>query len=220
MARVQKTVDDGGRGVKSDSMCRRLTGTAAAMMMALGLGGCAQLLAGGDKAVPTFDLTAPSDFAAPRSGAGQLVVASPTALQVLDTERIVVEPASGQITYLDKAQWSDRLPALFQARLIQSFENASRGRSVGRPGDSIVANYTLLTDIRSFGIQAFSEGGPEAVVEVSAKIVSADAGRILAARVFKARVAAAGTSGAEATQALDAASDKVFVEIVAWASRF
>lgn len=220
MGRFEKKSDDGGSGVKSDRVCRKLTGTATAIMIALSLGGCAQMLAGGDKAVPTFDLTAPSGFTAPRSGAGQLVVASPTALQVLDTERIVVEPASGQITYLDKAQWSDRLPALFQARLIQSFENASRGRSVGRPGDSIVANYTLLTDIRSFGIQAFAEGGPEAVVEVSAKIVSADGGRILAARVFKARVSASGTSGAEATQALDAASDQVFVEIVAWASRF
>jgi len=211
---------DGGRGVTSDRVCRKGAGTAAAMVIALGLGGCAQLLAGGDKAMPTFDLTAPAGFSVPRSGAGQLVVATPTALQVLDTERIVVEPAAGQITYLDKAQWSDRLPPLFQARLIQSFENASRGRAVARPGDSVVANYTLLTDIRSFGIQAFAEGGAEAVVEVSAKIVSAEAGRILAARVFTARVPAAGTKGAEATQALDEASDKVFVDIVVWASRF
>ena len=154
-------------------------------------------------------------FNAPRAGSAQLVVAGSTALQVLDTERIVVEPQPGQITYLGKAQWADRLPALFQARLIQSFENASRGRAVARPGDAVNADYTLLTDIRAFGLQTFGEG-PEAVVEVSARIVSASSGRIVAAKVFTARAPAAGTSGPEATAALDAASDQVFVDIVTW----
>lgn len=194
---------------------RRLAGTAAILALALGLGGCASLLGGGDKALPTFDLTAPAGFNAPRAGSAQLVVAGSTALQVLDTERIVVEPQPGQITYLGKAQWADRLPALFQARLIQSFENASRGRAVGRPGDAINADYTLLTDIRAFGLQTFGEG-PEAVVEVSARIVSASTGRIVAAKVFTARAPAAGTSGPDATSALDAASDQVFVDIVTW----
>ncbi|MBS9475680.1 ABC-type transport auxiliary lipoprotein family protein [Ancylobacter radicis] len=196
-------------------MSRKLAGSAAVVALALGLGGCASLLGGGDKALPTFDLTAPVGFTAPRAGSAQLVVAGSTALQVLDTERIVVEPQPGQITYLGKAQWADRLPALFQARLIQTFENGSRGRAVGRPGDAINADYTLLTDIRAFGLQSFGEG-PEAVVEVSARIVSSSSGRIVAARVFSARVPATGTGGPEATQALDAAADQVFVEIVTW----
>lgn len=194
----------------------RLAGMAAVLALAVSVGGCAQLLGGGDKAVPTFDLTAPSDFGTPRGSSAQLVVATPTALQVLDTERIVVEPKPGQITYLDKAQWSDRLPALFQARLIQSFENGNRGRAVARAGDAVTPDYTLLTDIRTFGLQT-AGGGPEAVVEVYARIVGST-GRIAAGRLFSARVAAAGTSGPEAAQALDAASDKVFVDIVKWAS--
>ncbi len=211
----------GGRGfcVVVNKACRKPAGVVAAMAAALLLGGCASLLGGGDKAIPTFDLTAPTGFTAPRAGSGQLVISSPTALAVLDTEKIVVEPGAGQITYLDKAQWSDRLPALFQARLIEAFENGSRGRAVARPGDRIVADYLLLTDIRAFGIQTFN-GGAEAVVEISAKIVRDNAGRIVAAKVFTARVPSAGTSGAEATIALDAASDKVFVDIVNWASRF
>lgn len=210
-----------GRGfcVVVNKACRKPAGVVAAMAAALLLGGCASLLGGGDKAIPTFDLTAPTDFTAPRAGSGQLVISTPTALAVLDTEKIVVEPGPGQITYLDKAQWSDRLPALFQARLIEAFENGSRGRAVARPGDRIVADYLLLTDIRSFGIQTF-QGGPEAVVEVSAKIVRDNAGRIVSAKVFTARVPAAGTSGVDATAALDQASDQVFVEIVNWASRF
>ena len=210
-----------GRGfcVGVNGASRKPAGVVVAMAAALMLGGCASVLGGGDKAIPTFDLTAPTGFNAPRSGSGQLVVSTPTALAVLDTEKIVVEPGPGQITYLDKAQWSDRLPALFQARLIEAFENSSRARAVARPGDRIVADYLLLTDIRAFSIQTF-QGGPEAVVEISAKIVRDNAGRIDAAKVFSARVPAAGTGGAEATTALDAASDKVFVEMVNWAARF
>lgn len=210
---------DGGRGISVtfNETCRRLTGAAGVLALALTLGGCGSLLAGGDKSVPTFDLSAPSDFHAPRKGAGLIVIGPPTALAVLDTERIVVEPQPGQITYLNNAQWSDRLPALFQARLIEAFENGNRGRSVGRAGDGLSPDYTLLSDLRAFGIRAY-EGGPEAVVEVSVKIVGATSGRIVAAQVFSARVPATSTGGPEATRALDAASDEVFLQIVRWAS--
>lgn len=210
---------DGGRGLRVtfDERCRRLAGRTSVLAVALMLGGCGTLLSGGDKSVPTFDLSAPADFNAPRRGTGLLVIGPPSALAVLDTERIVVEPQPGQITYLDRAQWSDRLPALFQARLIESFENGNRGRSVGRAGDGLSADYMLLSDLRAFGIRTY-EGGPEAVVEVSVKIVGSASGRIAAAHVFTARAPAASTSGPDATQALDAASDEVFLQIVRWAS--
>ncbi len=202
-----------GRGSSS----RRLAGALGVAALAVLLGGCSTLLSGGETAVPTFDLSAPADFSAPRRGTGLLVVGPPSALAVLDTERIVVEPQPGQITYLDKAQWSDRLPALFQARLIESFENGNRARSVGRAGEGLSADYMLLSDLRAFGIRTY-EGGPVAVVEVSVKIVAASSGRIVAAQVFTARAPAASTSGPDATAALDQASDEVFVQLVRWAS--
>ncbi|HSI42582.1 MAG TPA: ABC-type transport auxiliary lipoprotein family protein [Xanthobacteraceae bacterium] len=191
---------------------------AALCLAAVSLTGCASLLGGGDKPIPTFDLSAPTGFTAPRGGTGQLVVATPTALAVLDTEKILVQPAPGQISYLGSAQWSDRLPALFQARLLETFENASRARSVARPGERIVADYLLLTDIRMFGLEAGAS--PQAVVDVSAKVVNDRTGRILAAQVFTARVPAAGTKGPEVALALDQAADTVFTDLVKWAARF
>lgn len=182
------------------------------------LGGCAALLGGNTKPVPTFDLTAPADFTAPRIGTGQLAVGAPTALAVLDTEKVLVEAAPGQISYLSDAQWSDRLPALFQARLIEAFENGNRARSVARPGSGVTTDFSLLTDLRAFGIQAYEGEGSVAVVEVSAKIVNDRTGRIIAAQVFKARVATSSTSGPAATRAIDQASDEVLVQLVKWAS--
>ncbi len=185
---------------------------AAALVLGLLLSGCAAA------PVPTYNLTAPSAFSAGGGGSGQLVVVAPTALAVLDTDKIVVEPGGGQVTYLADAQWSDRLPALLQARMIQAFENGSKLKRVARPGDGVNADYQLVTDIRAFGLRITPEG-PVAVVELSAKLIGNRSGRILAAQIFKAGVPASGTSGEAATRALDEATDKVLVALVRWAAQ-
>lgn len=184
---------------------------ALALALALALAGC------GSAPVPTFDLSAPAGFTAGGGGSGQMVVAVPTALAALNTAKIVVEPAPGQITYLADAQWSDTLPALLQARTIQAFENGSKLKRVARPGDGVNADYQLVTDIRRFGIH-MTEAGPEAVVEMSAKLIGNQSGRILAADVFSAHVPVEAVNGPGATAALDQASDEVLVKVVRWAS--
>jgi cholesterol transport system auxiliary component len=179
------------------------------------LGACAGLFS---KAAPaTYDLTAPRG---PRVGGGVgglLVVAEPSALAILETERIVVRPNQGQVAYLADAQWSDRLPRLLQARLLQTFENTSHLRTVGRPGERLTADYQLVTDIRAFNLGAVS--GAMAEVEIAAKVVSDRSGRIVGARVFRAYVPASSTEAAAAAAALDAAFGEVAIEIVKWTVR-
>ena len=48
----------------------------------------------------------------------------------------VSPPAPAAINYLSGAQWSDRAPKLVQARLVDSFRNSGRVRSVGMPSAS------------------------------------------------------------------------------------
>lgn len=185
---------------------------AAAVALTAALGGCASLLAGSPDA--TYDLTAPSNL--PRGGgqSGTMVVAEPVAVAVIDGQRIVVKPNSGQVTYLGKSQWSDRLPKLVQARIIESFENANRLRSVGRPGDRLTVDYQLVTELRSFEINA---GTGEAVVEMTAKIVNDKTGKIVAGEVFQARQPVSGTvDGPNASQALNQALGRVLVGLVSW----
>lgn len=181
----------------------------------LGLG--LMLAACGSTPTPTYNLSAPQGFSAGGHGEGQLVVAPPYALAALNTDKIFVEPAPGQIAYLGDAQWGDSLPSLLQARIIQAFENGSRLKRVARPGEGVVAEYQLVTDIRVFGLRITPEG-PVAVVELSAKLIGNQSGRILAAQVFKAHVPAASSSGPDATAALDKASDQVLVAMVRWAA--
>ncbi len=189
---------------------------ASVLMRALPLALSLALAACASAPVPTFDLSAPNGFKA-SGGSGQLIVVSPTALAALDTEKIMVEPAPGQINYLPDAQWSDRLPALLQARTVQAFENGSKLRRVARPGDGISADYQLNLDVRTFGVQVLA-GSPDAVVELSAKVIGIASGKILAAQVFSARVPVSAMNGANVTAALDAASNKVLTDIVRWAS--
>jgi cholesterol transport system auxiliary component len=196
---------------------------ALGVSLALALAGCSGgvlggLIGTGSNPTPTFDLTAPRNFGQlPPRARGLLAVELPSALQILDTEKIVVSPSPGEVAYLSDAQWLDRLPRLMQARIVQAFENSTRIRAVAKTQDRVSADYLLVVDVRQFGIIAYE--GPYAVVELSVKIVYQRGGRIAAATVLGTKVEAAGTAGAQATLALDQAFGEVLVQMVKWTSR-
>ncbi len=192
----------------------RFPHTARRLLLLAGL--AASLAAcGGQPQRTTFDLTAPGDVGRVGGSRAQLVVNEPTAVQALDTDRILVRD-NGALSYLPDAQWADRLPRLFQTRLIQTFENASRLGKVGRPGDRVVADFALNVDIRTFGVEAATG---EAVVEVTARIVSDRTGRVGAARAFSARLPVGSISGPASAVTLDLAMSQVLRELVRWAGR-
>ena len=185
----------------------------ALVAASLALAGCGRLLAGPPPPA-TYDLTAPDRLPRSGGGGGNLVVAEPVAVSVLDGQRVVVKPSAGEVTYLPDAQWSDRLPKLVQAKIIEAYENANRLRSVGRPGDRLSVDYQLVSELRAFEIRA---GSNEAVVELTAKIVDDKTGKIVAAQVFTGREPVAGAvQGAAAARALDAALAQVLRGLVSW----
>lgn len=163
----------------------------------------------------TFDLTAPRGAALRRLGAGgtTIIVAEPTAIAAIDSERIVVRTGAGEVNYLPRSQWADRLPRLLQARLIQTFENRGRA-AVGRPSDRLTGAYQLLVDIRAFEAR---EASRDAYVEVAAKLVGAASGALSTARIFSASAPLGAIDGAGASQALDVALGRVLNDIVSWA---
>lgn len=191
--------------------------TTRALALAAGvaaLGGCAGGIGAALAPPPadTFDLTAPTVFRRAGPPRGAIAVGEPTALRILDTDRIVVRPRPNEVTYLGNAQWADRLPRLVQTRLVQAFENASRLRSVARPGDGFDADLQLVTEIRAFEIDA--SAGAAARVEITARLLSR--GRVVAAEIFRASVPGS-TEPRQATLALDRALGEVIVAIVGWA---
>lgn len=177
--------------------------------LALSLAAC-----GVGPAPTTYDLSAPVS----RGGAGlagQMVVASPTALQTLSDQKIMVRDGNGTISFLGGGQWADRLPNLIQARLINTFENSSKIRAVALPSAGIIADYQLVSDIRSFFVVTPEN---EAVVELSVRLINAKTGHIVRGCVFTARrpVAGGSVNAGSAASALNDALSSVLLEIVSW----
>jgi phospholipid/cholesterol/gamma-HCH transport system substrate-binding protein len=174
-------------------------------------------MTGGGRKAPTvyYDLTAPRVFPpAAKVKEAQLVIPEPTALVVIDAQTILVRPAPAE-SPAQPALWSDSLPKLVQAKLIETFDNAGYLRAVGRPSEGFAADYKLLIDIRAF--QMLLAPQPAAEVEFSAKVLTSKGG-VVGTRVFRATAPATGGDMAAAAAALDAAFGKTASELVAWAA--
>ncbi len=162
----------------------------------------------------TYDLSAPSSRFRGAVGA-QVLVAEPAAVQVLASQQLLVKDDGGTVSFLGAAQWADNLPRLVQARLIHTFENASLLRAVARPGSAAVADVQLTSEIRSFEVRTPEN---EAVVQISAKLVADQSGRILRGRIFTARVPVAAIDAPNTARALDEALSTVMIDMVRWVS--
>ncbi len=162
-----------------------------------------------------YDLTAPKAFPPSEKAAkAQLVVPEPTALVALDTQRIIVAPGAGEGPAVDTAQWSDTIPKMLQARIVQSFENSKYVGAVAKPLEGLAADYQLVIDIRSFQILSGPDGSPVAQVEFAAKVVGD--GRIVGSRTFSATAPAPDVRAAAAAGAIDKAFGKAATDLVVW----
>lgn len=177
--------------------------------------GLERMTGGAGKArVPTYSLTALSGFPAPsQEPRGELAVPEPAALMALSNDKILVSYDSSDGAPIDNAQWSDNLPVLVQAKLIETLENSHAFRSVSRPTEGLEAEQQLLTDIRAFRIDA--SPSPRAHVSISAKLLSG--GHVSATRVFDVSVPiGAALDAPSAVGALNQAFGDVMRQIVAW----
>jgi cholesterol transport system auxiliary component len=166
----------------------------------------------------TYELTGPADLKNVRGGSSaQILVPSPSALKILDSQRIAVTRGT-LVAYYPNAQYADTLPRVVQARIIEAFEKTKQARAVGRPGEGLSIDYQLLTDIRSFGYQAGPTGSAagNAVVEISARMMNDRTGRVVAFRVFRAEVPVAADDAPSVVAGLNAALDEVLRELVGW----
>ena len=183
--------------------------TAIALPLLAGLAGC-----GTAAKNDTYDLRASVTGTGPAAKGRQILVQQPTALQAIDSEQIVVRVAPSQIQYLSKAQWSDKLPRMVQAKLVEAYENSGKVSGVGLPGQGLAIDYQVVTDIRSFEVT--TDGSRVATVEISAKILNDRNGTVRASSVFKATSPVSGASNSDFVEALDRAFAKVGGEIVDW----
>lgn len=165
--------------------------------------------------LPIYTLTAVRKFP-PLQGPkrGQIVIPEPSALMSLSSDKILIAKEGSEGASIDDAQWSDNLPVLFQAKVIESFEDSGYFQAVSRPIDGFDADVQVLTELRTFRIASAPE--PTAAVAFSAKILSG--GRIIGTRVFEATVPITATDGPAAATGLNKAFDDTVKALVLWAA--
>ncbi len=177
------------------------------------LAGC-----GGGANSDTFDLRAASVNAdGPAARSRQILVPEPLALKALNSEQILVRVSGSEVRYLSNSQWSDKLPRMVQAKLVQAYENTGKLGGVGKPGQGLAIDYQIASDIRAFEIDAASN---RARVEISVKLLNDRNGTVKAQKVFAAATpVSSGAANPAFVKALDAAFSAVATEIVDWTLR-
>ena len=162
-----------------------------------------------------YDLTAPSAFPPVATlPSAQLAVAAPTTVITIDTQRIIMQSGDGEAPAFPDVRWADNIPVLFQARIIQGFENAQYLR-VGMDAGDLTADYKLAIDIRRFRVTT-SPGPATAEVEFSAKVLDAD-GKVADARIFSASSPVTATDNAAiAAKALDTVFGQAATDLIVW----
>ena len=178
------------------------------------IGGLERMTGGGKGSGIFYNLSALPAPKEPGTPLGrQLAVADPTALLAYDSEKILGQNGSGQLEPVGSAKWTDTLPKLIQAKIVQSFENTGALGEVNRPIEGVVPDFQLMTEIRRFQIVQGPQ--PAAEVEITAKLVSG-AGQIVATRIFSAKEPVQSKDEAEAARALNAAYGTIERSLLDW----
>jgi phospholipid/cholesterol/gamma-HCH transport system substrate-binding protein len=161
----------------------------------------------------TYDLRAPGDLGpANKAIKGQLAIPEPTAVAMLETQRMLFSPAKDYPDFADFL-WADSIPKLLQARLIESFENYDIAHAPLRVADLGQTDFQLLIDIRRFRIATDSE--PAAEVGLSARIVDKN-GKVIASRLFEGSQKFDRVEPPAAVAAFNNAFGKIAKDMIAW----
>jgi cholesterol transport system auxiliary component len=195
----------------------QLKGEIAAFAAAIMLGGCALGGLTGGSPPATYDLQAPSVEKARGANASQLTIYPPVAIKTIDTEEILVKSGNGRVAYFSGAAWGDRLPRLFQARLVEALANSGAFRAILTNQDRVTGDLSLATEIRDFQVETTASGS-EAVIDVYVKLVNEKNSTVVTTKRFQTRVPATGATPDAGIQALNGAFQQVAAAIVSWVS--
>jgi ABC-type uncharacterized transport system auxiliary subunit len=130
-----------------------------------------------------------------------------------NTDKILTQPGPDESLPLENAEWSDNLPVLVQAKVLQTFENAGSARSVSGSRDGFANNFELLINIRNFHVS--TQDG--ALAEISFLVRLQDQnGEIVASKLFKGSTTANGTDTRAYVDALSETFGKLQLELLEW----
>jgi cholesterol transport system auxiliary component len=189
------------------------------LFLLLGLAGCSGNLLSPSGAPPRlYSLSAPAAAAAAAINASQvnwqLLIAMPDAPLNLNSARIALTPAPGRMDYYADVSWTDRVPAMLQDLLVESFDRSGKIGAVERQNAGLRADFILASDIQSFQVET-GEPQPVAHISLTARLIRSRDRTIVASRTFDG-TALTGSDFSGAISAFDTDLQKMLPDIVDW----
>lgn len=180
------------------------------VLAALALGACA----GGEKIESIYVISAPSAPSAGGATSAQVLVPEPRAVAALSSNRVAVKPTDLTLAYYPSVALQDTVPKVVQRVLLETFQNSGKIHAVGLPGESLLINYQVVTQVRAFQAETFA--GDQARVELFVKLLNDTNGRVVANRLFEASVPLKGDTAEDAAVGLNRAAQLVAEDVLAW----
>jgi phospholipid/cholesterol/gamma-HCH transport system substrate-binding protein len=161
----------------------------------------------------TYDLYAPQNLGpAGKAIKGQLALPEPTAVAMLETQRMLFSPVR-DVPGFAEFLWADAIPKLLQARLIEGFENYDIAHAPLRVADIGQTDFQLLIDVRRFRVALDTTATAE--IELSARIVDKD-GKVVVARLFEESERFDKIEPQAAVAAFNGAFGRIAKNMIAW----
>ena len=180
------------------------------------LAGCSIL--GGSRQAAT--IYAPDPRIAPDpawpSVSWQLEIAHPEAARMVDSQRIAVRPAPGELQVYKGASWAKSPSDQVEDTVLHALEDSQKIAAVARKGSGVAADYTLLMELRRYDADYDGRPVPAATIEINAKLLQSPEQAIVASHTFVQAVPAAATDTASVARAFDTALGNIGHDIVGW----
>ncbi|WP_346798323.1 ABC-type transport auxiliary lipoprotein family protein [Halomonas sp. Bachu 37] len=142
-----------------------------------------------------------------------LVVATPEADRLLDSERIVVAPEPNVINIYGGARWHATAPIMVRERLIKALQQSELFTTVN--SDRLPGDLALISELRRFQSE-YTQDVTQAVIELDTQLRDPRSNRRLASRQFSATAIAENEEIPSVVAAFGEAGDQLSLAVVEW----
>lgn len=154
----------------------------------------------------------------PAASSGQrwtLTVQTPYSNSMLNSNRIVVQPDSSELSVYKGARWTDSAPVLLRNRLVNAFRAQSSIAAVGNDNVHVTSELEFGGDLNRFQVE-YQNGVPVVHIQLDAFLMNPITANLLASQRFSVQQPVNGQAVPDVTLAFGEATDRLAVDVVSW----
>ncbi len=144
-----------------------------------------------------------------------LTVQNPYSNSMLNSNRIVVQPDSSEMSVYKGARWTDPAPILLRNRLVNAFRAQSSIAAVGNDNVHVSSELEFGGDLNRFQVE-YQNGVPVVHIQLDAFLVNPITANLVASQRFSVQQPVNGQAVPDVTLAFGEATDRLAVDIVSW----